>query len=151
MTANALTGNDTLTLFGRVFNDFADANSITLTYPNELVSVKTGKKGNSLYAINETGRQSDIELRLVRGSADHKFLNSQKLAMEDDIASFTTASGEYVKRVGDGSGSVTREIYTLAGGVFSQGLDAIENVEGDTEQAVVVYRLKFARTTLTIA
>lgn len=143
MATASLTGADTITLDDRVFADFGDGNIATLTFPNELVGVKTGKNGNSIYALNETGKQLDAELRVLRGSPDDKFLNSKKLGMERDFPSFVLMSGEFVKRVGDGAGNVNREIYSVSGGVFSQSVDVISNVEGDTEQSIAVYRLKF--------
>lgn len=151
MAVNSLTGSDTVTINDRVFADFGDGDIVTLTYPNELVAVKTGKNGNSIYALNETGRQVDVEIRVLRASADDKFLNSLKLAMEADLPSFALLTGQFVKRVGDGLGAVNNEIYTLSGGIFSQSVDAKSNVEGDTEQALSVYRLKFTNAPKSIA
>ena len=151
MPTSSLTGKDTVTIDGRVFEDFGDGDIATLTYPNELVSVKTGKNGNSIFAFNETGRQADVEIRVLRASPDDKFLNSKKLVMEGDFPAFTTLTGEFVKRVGDGLGGVSREIYTLSGGIFSQSVDTKANVEGDTEQALSVYRFKFTNAPKSIA
>jgi hypothetical protein len=151
MATNSLTGNDTIQIDGRVLADFADGDIATLTYPNELVGVKTGKNGNSIYAFNETGKQADLELRILRGSADDKFLNSRKLEMERDFALFSLLGGEITKRIGDGAGNVSNEIYSLSGGIFSQSVDATSNVEGDTEQVISLYRIKFTNAPKAIA
>jgi hypothetical protein len=151
MAVNSLTGADTVQLNDRVFADFGDGDIVTITYPNELVTVKTGKNGNSIYAFNETGKQVDVEIRVLRSSSDDKFLNSIKLGMERDFAAFALLTGEFVKRVGDGDGNVSREIYTLSGGVFSQSVDTKSNVEGDTDQSISVYRLKFTNAPKSIA
>jgi len=143
MATSSLTGADTVQINDRVFNDFGDGDIVTISYPNELVSVKTGKNGNSIYAFNETGRQVDVEIRVLRASPDDKFLNSIKLGMERDFSAFSLLSGEFVKRVGDGLGNVSREVYSLSGGVFTQSVDTKSNVEGDTEQSISLYRLKF--------
>ena len=144
MAISAVTGQDTLTLFGRVFNDFADGDNTTITFPNELVTMKTGKNKNTIYAINETGSNCDMVLRVMRGSADDRFLQGKFSEMNRDLPSFVLGEGEFVKRSGDGLGLVISDIYALKGGIFKRGIDAKENVEGDTEQAVSVYNLTFA-------
>lgn len=151
MSTSTQTGNDTITINDRVLTDFGDGSVVSITFPNELVAVKTGKNGNAIYSLNETGRQADVELRILRGSSDDKFLNSIKLSMQSDIASFVLLNGEFVKRIGDGLGGVSREIISLSGGVFSQSNDTQSNVEGDTEQALTIYRLKFSNGSKSIA
>lgn len=151
MTTSTLSGSDTIQINERVFADFGDGDVVTITYPNELVAVKTGKNGNSIYAFNETGKQVDVEIRVLRASPDDKFLNSIKLEMKRDFAAFSLLSGEFVKRIGDGKSNVSREIYSLSGGIFSQSVDAKSNVEGDTDQAISLYRLKFTNAPKSIA
>lgn len=144
MPTNTLTGKDTIIINDRTIIDVADGDVVNIDYPNELVGIKTGKNGNAIYNLNETGKQTDVTLRILRGSADDKFFNSLKLSMERDLASFTLLTGQFIKRIGDGQGNITREIYNLEGGVFSQSSSVKENVEGDTEAAVVIYNLKFS-------
>lgn len=144
MGTETLTGKDTIKINDTVLVDFADGDVATVTYPNELVTVKTGKNKNSIFSINETGQQVDVELRVLLNSADDKFLNSLKILMENDLPAFTLLTGEFRKRTGDGAGNLNSSVYTLRGGVFTQGVDVKENVEGDTEQAIALYRLKFA-------
>ncbi len=144
MPTSTVTGNDTLTLYDRVFVDFADGDNTTITFPNDLVTVKTGKNKNSIYAINETGQNCDLVLRVMLNSSDDRFLQGKLSEMQRDLPSFNLASGEFVKRAGDGTGNVTNSIYSLQGGVFKRKVDAKENVEGDTEQAVVTYNMTFA-------
>lgn len=143
MATISLTGKDTIQINDRVFDNVGDGEVATLTFPNELVGLKIGKNGNAIYALNETGKEVDFDLRVLRGSADDKFLNSLKLTMERDFAAFTTLTGEIVKRIGDGDGNVSNDTYTLSGGVFKQSIDVTSDVEGDTEQAISLYRLKF--------
>ena len=56
MSTIALSGNDTVVLNNRTFADFADGNVAELTFPNDIANVKTGKNGNSIYGLNETGK-----------------------------------------------------------------------------------------------
>lgn len=139
-----ITGNDTLTLADRVILDFADGDNSTITFPNDLVSIKTGKNQNTLYARNEQGNNATLSLRLVRGSSDDKFLQSKLALVKADFPSVILLNGEFVKRLGDGKGTVVRDVYTLLGGTFSKNVEVKENVEGDTEQAVSIYNFVFA-------
>jgi hypothetical protein len=139
----SITGNDTVVLGGRVFNDFADGDNSELAFPNELMAVKTGKNGNSIYAFNASGKQSDVKLRLIRGSDDDKFLNAVLQEMLADPAGFVLLQGQITKRTGDGRGNITYDTYMMSGGVPTRNVSAKSNVEGDTEQACVVYEFKF--------
>lgn len=150
MATFSVTGNDTLTLFDRTFVDFADGDNTTVAFPNELVTVKTGKNGNTIYAKNETGNNADVMLRVIRGSADDRFLQGKLTEQQNDFPAFVLGQGEFVKRTGDGEGNVANDIYNLQGGVFVRKVDGKENVEGDTEQSVSIYMMKFALATRSI-
>jgi len=150
MAISSLTGKDTLTLNDRVLVDFADGDVATITFSNELMTTKIGKNGNSIHSLNETGKMVNVELRIILGSEDDKFLNSLLEKMKRDAPSFSLLKGEFVKRTGDGDGNVQRIVYNLSAGVFKQGIDTKENIEGDTEQAVSIYKLDFAKATRSI-
>jgi hypothetical protein len=139
-----ITGSDTLVLFDRVITDFADGDVSTITFPNELVSMSTGKNQNTIYAKNEQGNNADLVIRLARGSADDKFLQSKIAEQLRDFVSFSLAEGQLVKKVGDGAGNVTNDSYNMEGGVFTKPVETKENVSGDIEQGVSIYNLRFA-------
>ncbi len=144
MSIFAITGDDTLTIYDRVFNDLADGDTSTITFPNNLVETKTGKDKNTIFSKNETGNNAEMILRLIRGSSDDKFLSSKLAEIERDITSITLASGEFVKKIGDGSSGLTRDVYSLEGGVINKKVEVKENVEGDTEQGAAIYTFMFA-------
>lgn len=144
MSVNVITAEDTFTLFDRVLTDFADDDASTIAFNSDLVTVKTGKNQNSIYAKSEAGRNAGVVLRVIRGSSDDQFLNGKFLAMQRDFVATSLATGEFVKRLGDGQGNVLRDVYTLLGGVFTRNVDGKENVSGDTEQGVSVYNMVFA-------
>ena len=144
MASVAVSSNDTIKINNKILADFADGDIGTLTFPNELASIKTGKNGNSIYAINETGRQSELVLRLIRGSSDDKYLASQLSAQKNNFAGFILLTGEFIKRVGDGTGNIVSDTYILSGGIFTKEVEAKSNVEGDTAQSVSVYTIKFS-------
>lgn len=143
MATQSLTGSDTISIDGIPLIDLGDGDVGSLTYPNELVGVKTGKNGNSIFALNETGDQADLVLRVLRGSNDDKTLNSRLVSMKADFASFVTITGQVIKKVGDGKGNVTNDIYDLSGGVFSKRVETTSNVEGNTDQSLAIYNIKF--------
>lgn len=149
--STSLTGKDTTIIAGRVFKDFADADTVVIDIPNNIVEAKVGKNGNTIFAFNSTGKTTNATLRLIRGSADDKFLNNKLNEYLQDPAAFVLLLGEFIKRSGDGQGNITSDIYKMEGGVVQKIPITKENVEGDTEQAVSIYQLIFANTSRIIA
>ncbi len=140
----SLTGRDSVIINGTVFNDLADGDCAVLTFPNDLTNLKTGKNGNTIYAFNYSGRQCQLVLRLVRSSADDKLLNEQLSLYKNNPPLFTLMTGVLVKNVGDGSGNIVNDSYTLSGGVFKKETEVKENADGDIDQAVSIYTLTFS-------
>ena len=144
MSSIALAGDDTIIINGRVILDLADGEVSNLTYPNDIANLKTGKGGNAIYALNATGRESALTLRIVRGSADDKYLNALLQLQQTDFAGFILLTGEVVKQLGDGTGIKSNDTYIMSGGIFQKQVEVKNNIEGDTEQAVAIYMMKFA-------
>lgn len=139
-----LAGNDTIQINDRILTNFGDGDVLNLTYANNLVTAKRGKNGNTLFALNATGVIADVELRIIKGTPDDKYLNSLMLGQAADFPSFALLTGTFTKRIGDGASNVTSETYQLNGGVFMKAIDDKENTEGNTDQLIAVYRLQFA-------
>ncbi len=144
MATVAMSGSDSIKINGRILADLADGDVAMLAFPNDIASVKTGKNGNSIYGLNESGKQVDLTIRVVRGSADDKFMNNLFAQQQNNFAGFVLMIGEFTKLLGDGAGNVLSDTYILSGGVFSKGLEAKSNVEGDTEQSITQYHLRFS-------
>ena len=144
MASVAMSGADTIKINNRSLVDLADGDTVVLTFPTELATLKTGKNGNSLYSINESGRQSEVVIRVIRGSADDKYLASQLSSMRNNFSGFILMTGEFIKQIGDGTGKVISDTYIMSGGIFSKQVEAKSNVEGDVSQSVSTYTLKFA-------
>jgi hypothetical protein len=145
MSSVALTGKDTSIIdTARVLADQPDGDVVVLEFPDNLCEAKPGKNGNTIYAFNASGKRVNVTLRIMRGSADDKYLNSRLKEYLNDPAAFVLVEAEFVKRVGDGAGNITADTYQLKGGVFQKMPGAKENVSGDTEQAVSIYALSFA-------
>lgn len=144
MSSNALSGNDTLTLDGRLMSDFADGDVIGLEFPNDSAALKTGKNGNTIYVENQTGKQAVLTIRMIPGSGDDKYLNNRRAQQFNDFSRFILMAGEFTKKIGDGQGNQTKISYQLSGGVFQKPTAAKNNVEGDTEASVGVYVMIFS-------
>ncbi len=152
----SLTGKDTLSIGAtagvlRIFADFADGDVATLDFPNNLLETKTGKNGNTIYALNSTGKVATLIIRVLRGSSDDKFLNAQMNEFLLDVAAYTLMEGEFIKRVGDGLGNVTNDVYRVSGGAVQKLPNAKDNVEGDTETSVTIWQIVFANTDRSIS
>jgi hypothetical protein len=139
----SITGNDILVINGRVFADLADGDTSIIDFPNDVSAGKTGKNGNVLVAFNSTGKNVQLTLRLVRGSGDDKFLNSELRKYLNDSASYVPMAGSFTKRVGNGLGAVSADLYTFKVGIPKKIPGSKENVEGDTEQSVVSWEIMF--------
>ena len=147
MASVSLTGQDSVVFFragtALVLSGFADGDTVMLEYPNNSVEAKPGKNGNVLFAFNSTGVLVNATLRLLLGSNDDKFFNSRLAELQADISSFILMDAEFVKRVGDGAGNITAVTYRLGGGIIQKPPPVKENVEGDTEQSVVLWNILF--------
>lgn len=138
----SLTGRDVTIIDGRILKDFGPGDVVTVEFPNDLANGQTGKDGNTVIAQNSTGRNADVMIRLLKGSADDKYLNSRLTEFTNDPPSFSLLSGEFVKRIGTDSG-VVEDIYNLSNGIFVKIPGSKENVEGDIDQAITEYSLRF--------
>jgi len=144
MANYVLTGKDTITIGNRVLNDFADGDAVKITFPNDIVKIKTGKNQTTIFAKDETGNNCDVEMRLLRGSADDRYFKSQFASYKKDPAAYQLFFGRAIKRLGDGLGSVVSDVIDLSAGVQVREVDYQDNSEGDTNQAVAIYHFKFA-------
>lgn len=144
MAKVALSGADTLMINNRILSDLGDGDCVVLTFPNEIANLKTGKNGNSIYGFNESGKQCDLTIRVIRGSSDDKFLNGLLASQQANFAGTVLMIGEFVKKIGDGAGNVAGDTYIMSGGIFTKQVEAKNNVDGDTQQSITEYSLKFS-------
>jgi len=144
MATVAMSGNDTISINNTVLTDLADGDCVMLTFPNEIASVKIGKNGNAIYGLNTTGQMSEVKIRLIRGSADDKFMNNLLTQQQLNFAGFALMIGEFVKLIGNGQGNIQNDTYIMSGGIFLKPVEAKTNVEGDALQSVSEYTLRFA-------
>lgn len=150
MTTNTITGQDTLTIFGRNITDLASGDVSTITFNNDRAKMKTGKNNNTIYSRDSTGQNGEMVLRVNRGSSDDQFLEQQKILSDADFAATILAAGQFVKSLGDGLGNKKSDVYTLQGGIFMRNVDTKGNSDGDIEQGISTYRIGFAYTVRSI-
>lgn len=144
MTTYTVTSNDTLVLNGRVFNDLTTGDVTKITFPNELINLKTGKNKNTIYAQNAPGQNAMLVIRLARGSSDDQFMQAILQQSLSDFPSTQLLGGSFTKRLGDGFGNIRNDVYSLGGGMISKPVEGGENVDGNTDQAESIYNVKFA-------
>lgn len=144
MSVVAMSGDDTIVINNQNVSDLADGNCVELTFPNDISQVKTGKNGNSIYSLNFTGKQCEVKIRVVRGSGDDQFFNNLLSQQIANFAGFPLMIGQFIKKIGDGQGNVKSDTYIMSGGVFTKIPEAKTNVEGEAEQSVAVYTMKFS-------
>lgn len=147
----SLTGNDTITIAGRVLSDFGHGEVAKISYPTELATVKTGKNGNTIYVLNASGFQASLELKVIRGSGDDKVLQSQLTSYRSDPVGYVLQNAELAKKIGDGTGKIQADTYVLTGGVPTKQVEVAVNVEGDVEQTISIYTWIFATSNRSIA
>lgn len=144
MSTIAMSGADTIMINNQILVDLADGDCVDLKFPNEIANLKTGKNGNSIYGLNESGKQCEVNLRVVRGSSDDKFLNNLLAQQQANFAGTVLMIGEFIKKLGDGAGNVISDTYIMSGGIFTKQIEAKSNVEGDPSQSIAIYAMKFS-------
>ena len=159
-----LVGSDSITLTlpildGAVtLSDFAAHGEVgKISFSSDLVTVKTGKSGNAIFASNETGNQATLELRMLRGSPDDIKLQHTLDVYKSDPAAFVLITSVITKRLGTGlassvpgTGKIIADQFALVGGVITKNVEMLSNVEGDVDQALAIWTLQFASAARTI-
>jgi hypothetical protein len=140
----SLLGSDAIQLGGQNITDFGAGEVGKVTYPSELATVKTGKNGNTIYVQNASGFQATLELKVIRGGKDDKALNTFLKNYRENPTAFVLKDAVISKKIGDGSGNVTADTYTLTGGVPTKQVEVTVNTEGDIEQAISSYTWVFS-------
>lgn len=126
-----------------ILSDFGNGTVAELVAPNEASSTTTGYNGNSLAAHNEPGRQRECTLRIVKGSRDDKRLKKSYNLWRDRDLRFKPFSMSFTKTLGHGDGTLTKDTTECYFGIPAGQPTKAMNTEGDTEQLVSVYMIRF--------
>ena len=150
----SLTGDDTIILSAGasqlLVTDFAVGVVAEITFPENLVKVTRGKNGNTVYALNNQGFQSELKLKTLLSKTTDTFLNAQMALMQQAFSAFVLMGGVFIKNVGDGQGNITPVTYIMSGGVPMKNPMAQSVAEGVPEQSLVEWDLIFANNSRTI-
>lgn len=138
-----LTGNDTVQIDGRVFTDLADGDCVKISFPDNVATMKVAKNNNVIYAENKPGFKGTVELRVLLGSTDDKWLNSRMAQQSADFSGFNLMNCNFSKRVKDADGKASVKVWQGTGGIFTKMVETKTAAEGDTEQSVAVYTTEF--------
>jgi hypothetical protein len=128
-------------LVTQVFNTLSDKSTVNITFPDKLLTLNVGKNGNAIAAANKKGMIAMMELRPLMANADDSFLQSQIVQWTQNPTAYTAMVGTFVKNFGDGQGNITRKSYVLNFGFVEENIPLTENVEGETDQAIALYKL----------
>lgn len=143
MSIFSLTGDDSIIINDIPLNDFAGGDIGSLSLPNNMFDMQTGKNSNTIFALDESGNNATLTVRVLMSSNDDKRLNGM-IPKSKGFAQSVLATGSVVKQVGDGQGNVSYNTYLLAGGMVQKKPDIKSNVNGDVSQAVIEYVIQFA-------
>ena len=156
-----VTGNDIVQIGSsasglRTITSFADGDYARVTFPNDIMNFTIGKNRNMLAAYNAMGTLAELELRLLRGSKEDKFLQDQFPTFASDALQFNFIFAKVIKNLGTNIGGNAgvvgiEEIYTLNNGIISKAPEIVSNVSGSTDQGVVVWQVRFAEFTRTVS
>lgn len=126
-----------------VLSDFATGNVAELSAPNDMSTTSTGYNGNSLGAHNEPGRQRECTLRIVKAGSDDKRLNKNYNMWKNRDMRFKPLKMTFTKNVGHSDGSITADTVECYFGLPAGQPTQVMNTEGDTEQVVSQYMIRF--------
>lgn len=152
--SDSYTAQDTITFTDYngewVLADFADGSVAELAAPNELSSMTTGYNGNGLGAHNEPGRQRELTLRVIKGSADDKRLNTNYTLWRNRDVRFQPLQASFTKNVAHTSGSMTNDTVECFFGLPAGQPVQMMDTSGNIEQVVSVYMIRFANSNRTM-
>ena len=161
---------DSVAINGKILSDFSDGDIAILDFPNELVEIKKGKDGKSIFAFKKSGTLVKLDLRVLKGSDDDLYLNTLLAAQNLNPHNFILMSGRLSKLVvisnsyslqsslalsydkiglrasvvNDYQPRVATETYLLNDGVFTKNPSLRANTEGDVQTLITNYSLSFA-------
>lgn len=138
----AYTSHDIIEVDGEIVTTLGDGDTATISYPNDVMGMKTGKNGNTVAAHNEMGREAELSIRVLKGGYDDKRFNSKLVKWTDRADDFEPMTGSFTKVIRTDTG-IVNEVTTLKFGIPVRRIETRENVEGDTEQCFSTYIIRF--------
>lgn len=137
---------DSLKINNALITDLGDGDVITITFPNETSSTKNTYGSGAIITPNVQGGIAEVILRVPQG-ADRSETYMQSLLSLTVGGGNPIATGllfaTFTKVLSDGVRQY-KYIYELNGGSFFKYIDIKSNGEGDTDQGISVYSMRFS-------
>lgn len=143
MASVTLTGKDVIKIDGRLITALAAGDCGKVEFPEKIGQVKVSKDGGAVYTLVSSGLMAHLTLLVLRGSADDKYLRARLQEFKNDPSNFILVQGLISKRIGDGKGNITTDVYQCDDGIFDQQPGVLVNTEGAPEQGHVEYMITF--------
>lgn len=140
----SITGDDTVIIGGQLITDGAIGVIAEITFPENLVKATRGKNGNTVFALNNQGFQSEVKLKILLGGPNDAFFNKQMVAQKQAFSGFILLNGVFIKNVGDGNGNIKPITYLMSQGMIMKNPMAQTVAEGVPEQSLVEWDFIFA-------
>lgn len=142
MTVLSLCGKDGIVFDNQAISGLADGDAAVLTMGGDITARAVGFNKNMVIAPDLNGYVATLELRVLKGCDDDKRLYNKFKTYEQDPPAYVLSTASLSKRLGDGSGNITNDVYNLTALHFTQApTTATINVNGSTDQVVTVYTL----------
>jgi hypothetical protein len=138
-------GNDIIEIDDRLITDFADGDVAQLTYPNQKISKFSGDEGNTITVENASGRQAQLQLRILQNSRDYQYLKLRVSQQDADLVSMAKLTAKFTKITGDDAGKVSKDVVNCYGGNFLNGIQFTKGKNGNVEVAVAIFTILFSR------
>ena len=140
-----LTGKDTIAVDSMPMVNLGSGDVFVAEFPNDVSSVEIGKNGNIVAALNQQGQKCEVTIKCLRGSPEDIYLNSREQQWNVDPSNFVSYTGNFVKRLGDGTGATVGDNIIAAFGVPKKNPGMKENTSGDPAQAQVEHYITFGQ------
>ena len=132
-----LTGKDTLILNGLSIQGLGNGTTVNLEMPDTLVDLNIWKNGNASFAFKRQGLKVRMTITSqIRGDVHQMFINTVNQILSNPLSTILW-TGSFVKNLGDGvTGAIGHVSYVLSGGSPEKLPPLMENVDGDSKQAI---------------
>lgn len=134
MPIHTYTGQDNHWLNGKPIKDFASGTVVSIEFSEDLTTREKGS-GGTITALNLAGTQGVLTVQVIKGSDDHKYLQTLVSSVINDFKNTQPTSWTSRKNFGPGSYEDTHLVNLVSKKVAS----VISDNAGNTEQGKVSY------------
>ncbi len=126
-----------------ILSDFANGTVLQAQQTGSKSNTTTGYNANSLAAHDETGRQREVTIRIIKGSPDDKRLNRFYTMWDKHDLRYKPLNGQFTKVIGHGDTTMTNNTLSVFFGNPKDSPEEAVDRNGNTDQLVSVYVITF--------